>query len=547
MQQTHVTENGDVSQPEDHRPASTSDGLDLEESESTRLERLGRQRPGQFTSLWQEAGFVFSITMSQLLTEYFVSGFTVLIPIVAQDLSIPPSSTTWPASAFSLVISAFLLPFGRLADIYGGFSVYMFGIIWCCVWSLIAGFSQNELMLDFCRALQGLGPAAYLPAGLTLIGQAYRPGPRKNLVFSIYGAMAPLGLFVGVCFAGVTGEYTGWRWYFWIGTILTFVAVVISWFTVPSDYASHKLNGVKMDWLGSSTTSAGIILLVFAITDSSHAPDGWATAYIYVTFTLGIILLGIAIYIEGWVAEQPLLPAAVFKIKYMVPFIIGLLFAYGTLGIYLLYATLYIENILNIAPLLLVAWFIPLGLGGVVLSITGGLILHKVPGTILLYVTCIAIILASLLLAIMPTAAIYWAYVFPAMIFATIAIDLVFNVANIFFSTQLLSHQQGLAGALANVLLQLSIALLLGFADIVVTKTSYQGLKQSYRNAFWFELACGSMALVIFAAFVRIPSAVSGMTADERAVKREGEQPEDVHGPSLQIEREAENFRNLQG
>ncbi|KAK1030144.1 hypothetical protein LTR33_017138, partial [Friedmanniomyces endolithicus] len=120
------------------------------ESEAARIERLGRQRPEMLDSIWKEAGFVFSIAMSQLLTEYFVSGFTVIIPTLVRELDIPPASTTWPASAFSLVLSSFLLPFGRLADIYGGFYVYLAGCIWYCVWSLIAGFAQNELMLDFC-------------------------------------------------------------------------------------------------------------------------------------------------------------------------------------------------------------------------------------------------------------------------------------------------------------------------------------------------------------------------------------------------------------
>jgi MFS family permease len=87
----------------------------------------------------------------------------------------------------ALVTSAFLLPFGRLADIYGGYPVYMFGLIWFCVWSLVAGFSTNGLMLNWCRALQGLGPAAFLPSGVMLIGSIYRPGPRKNMIFSLYG------------------------------------------------------------------------------------------------------------------------------------------------------------------------------------------------------------------------------------------------------------------------------------------------------------------------------------------------------------------------
>lgn len=310
------------------------------ESESARIERLGRQRPEKLETLWKEICFVFAITMSQLLTEYFVSGFTVLIPTVADELSISSAAITWPASAFSLVVSSFLLPFGRLADMYGGFPVYIAGSAWYCAWSLIAGFSQNELMLDFCRAIQGLGPAAYLPASLTLLGSMYRPGPRKNFVFSIYGAMAPLGFFIGIFFAGVAAQYAGWRWYFYIGAILTFLTTVVAWYAIPSDIQEKRGNEIKMDWYGSITTIAGLILVVFSITDSAHAPNGWNTPYIPVTLVIGILLLAAAFYVEGWVAEQPLLPFEVFKIKYMRPFILGLLLAYGTLGIYLLYATL---------------------------------------------------------------------------------------------------------------------------------------------------------------------------------------------------------------
>lgn len=37
------------------------------ESEEARLERLGRERPDKFSSLWAEVGFVFSVVMSQIL------------------------------------------------------------------------------------------------------------------------------------------------------------------------------------------------------------------------------------------------------------------------------------------------------------------------------------------------------------------------------------------------------------------------------------------------------------------------------------------------
>ena len=94
-----------------------------------------------------------------------------------------------------------------------------------------------------------------------------------------------------------------------------------------------------MDWLGVFTIVPGLMLVVFAITDSSHAPEGWNTSYIYVTFVLGCLFLGGAIYVEGWVAEMPLLPFDLFKVKHMKALVIALFLSNGVSGIYLFYAS----------------------------------------------------------------------------------------------------------------------------------------------------------------------------------------------------------------
>jgi hypothetical protein len=64
---------------------------------------------------------------------------------------------------------------------------------------------------------------------------------------------------------------------------------------------------------------------------------------------------------------------------------------------------------------------------------------------------------------------------------------------------------------------------MLGFADIVVTNTANQGEKKSYKNAFWFELACSAAELIIFMGFVRIGSATSDLTADEKEALKAAE------------------------
>jgi hypothetical protein len=177
---------------------------------------------------------------------------------------------------------------------------------------------------------------------------------------------------------------------------------------------------------------------------------------------------------------------------------------------------------MGVTPMQLVAWYIPLSLGGCLLATVSGFVLHKIHGNIIMFISSSCIIISSVLFATQPPHAGYWPWVFPAMTCATIAIDLLFSAASIFFSTSLPVKQQGLAGALSNVLLQLGVALLLGFADIVVSNTAHQGQKQSYKNAFWFEMACGVTAMVIFMGFGRVESAKSDYTADERIVQAYG-------------------------
>jgi hypothetical protein len=164
------------------------------------------------------------------------------------------------------------------------------------------------------------------------------------------------GFFVGIFFAGVVGQYARWGWYFWIGAFMTATTAVCSFYSIPSDSAVRRKNGIKMDWVGSALIVSGLTLTVYAITDGSHAPQGWRTPYIPALLVLGCLLLGAAVYVEGWMAHMPLLPFDVFNVKSMKPLTVALFLNYGTLGIYLLFVTQYMEVFMGASPLQVVAW-----------------------------------------------------------------------------------------------------------------------------------------------------------------------------------------------
>ncbi|KAF2763337.1 MFS general substrate transporter [Pseudovirgaria hyperparasitica] len=491
---------------------------DTEQSDD--IDDYGRRRPEIFSSFAKELGLCFAIMSSQVMAEYFISGFNVIVPTLTKDLSIPIAESIWPASAFALTAGSSLLIFGRLADIYGGYVVFIGGLVWSFIWSLVAGFSQNRLMLIFARALQGFGPAAFLSSGVMILGSSYRPGPRKNLVFSIYGGCAPVGFFSGIFFSGLSAQYLNWRWYFWIGTILTGVSLLLGLFFIQSDFhARQKANSmaeVKMDWAGGVFLFSGLILVVFAVNDGAHAPQNWGTSYIIVCFIVGIFVLGVTVYTEGWYAEQPLLPSSLFKVPQMKALITALFFSYGVLGTWLLYTTFYTSSIMGVRPMQLVAWFLPFAIGGLVLSAFGGLILHKAPGKVFLAISGAAWVLAPLLLAIAPPGASYWAFIFPAMICGTIGIDITYNVANVFITTKLAEREQGLAGAVCNSILFLGVSFFLGFADLTAQQTEAYGLRKSYQAVFWYAVCCAAVALVLILTFVNVEAARTEERADDQ-------------------------------
>ncbi|KAH7393503.1 major facilitator superfamily domain-containing protein [Cadophora sp. MPI-SDFR-AT-0126] len=490
-----------------------------EESLEAQIERLGRQRPPTFTTRWSEIIFVFSIIMSQFLTEFFVSGFVVILPTLIRELDIPQASSIWPATAFSLVTASTLLVFGRLGDMWGGYPIFVGGLAWLLVWSIIAGFSNSALMLDFCRALQGLGAAAFLPTGVMLMGSLYRPGPRKNLVFAIYGTSAVFGFFGGIFVAGIVGEFLRWGFYFWIGAILTAITLITTLFGVPSRRPDKESSTkARMDYPGAAAIIVGLVLTVFSITQSAHAPLGWKTPYIPVCFALGLLSLLAAVYIETRISSQPLLPASIFTTPCMTPLLLALFLLYGTWGIFSVYGTLYFQNIMSASPLQVVAWYVPLGVAGLLFSVLEGFILHLVPGRVLLIISGLGALASQLLLAFIPLeGGNYWAWIFPATIFSTLGIDLSTILMTVFITTTFPLSQRGLAGGVINSVLQLGVALTLGLTDIIQARTVEEiGLGESYKNTFWFGVAAGAVSLVLLAIWGRVPKATSDLTADEK-------------------------------
>ena len=249
-------------------------------------------------------------------------------------------------SAYALTFGGFLLLGGRVADLLGRRRVFMCGVALFTAASLLCGLSSSEGMLIAARAVQGLGAAILSPAALSIISTTFDEGSERNKALGIWGAMGGSGAAAGVLFGGILTKYLGWEWIFFINVPVGALVLALT----PRIVRESRAPGVgrNFDVVGASSVTAGIALLVYAI---SKAPvDGWSDV---TTIVLLIAAGALIVFFVVWEARvaNPLMPLSIFRVRTLAGAnIVGFLLGASIFADFFL-LTLYVQNVLGFSPL----------------------------------------------------------------------------------------------------------------------------------------------------------------------------------------------------
>ena len=173
--------------------------------------------------------------------------FALFEPI-KRDLLLTDAQLGWLGSAYVLVFSLAALPFGVLSDVNSRKGVIAGGV---AVWSLFTMFSglvRNFWQLFVCRALVGVGEAAYGPASASLTAD-YFPGKNRAIAMGVLSAGIPVGGVLGLLLGGWLESIYGWRVAFMAVGLPGFAcAVLVSRLVDPTrDEAPLTLRGAIRD------------------------------------------------------------------------------------------------------------------------------------------------------------------------------------------------------------------------------------------------------------------------------------------------------------
>ncbi|KAH8682778.1 aminotriazole resistance protein [Tricladium varicosporioides] len=464
------------------------------------------KRPDCFSSTIQECLFVLTATMSIGMSSFLYGSNTVITASIGRDLNMSSAEITWINASSSLSSGAFLLFFAKIADTFGRRSLLIFSMGAFSISTLIAGFATNAMYLDIFCGLLGLWSAAAVPAAVGILGAAYPvPSKRKNYAFACFSAGNPVGFVMGSILSGVAANLFSWRASFWLLAIIYAVFFLAAIWTVPKTQAETErftLGTLKrFDLFGILLSMAGIALFCASLTLAGDAPKGWRTSYVLVLLILGVLLIFSFIAWEGW-CKYPLMPLHIWRDRNFslinVIVLLGLM-SFTTNSFWL---SLYMQNVLHFSALNVAIHLLPQAIGGILINIIAGLILHRVNNRLLTAIGALAYAGSSALYATMGTGSSYWAFIFPSLLLSVVGADFQFNVANMYVMSSLPPHQQSLAGGIFNTITKVCSALGLGISASIYNSESVghaalQTELKPYRSVFYFTLAAAGCGLIV--------------------------------------------------
>ncbi|WP_249375190.1 MFS transporter [Streptomyces sp. I05A-00742] len=251
-----------------------------------------------------------------LLTAVLGSGMAMLdstvvnvaLPHIGADLGADLPVLQWTVNAYMLTLAGLILLGGSLGDRFGRRRVFVVGVVWFALASLLCGLAPDAGVLVAARALQGVGGALLTPGSLAMLQSVFRPDDRAAAVGAwsgLGGVASAVGPFVG----GWLVDGPGWRWVFLINLPVAAVCVPVALRHVPEtrDPAAHG----RFDAAGAALGALALGLVTYALI---AAPDRGVSPQVIVPAVAGVLLGVLFVRVEGRIAD-PMLPPGIFSIR----------------------------------------------------------------------------------------------------------------------------------------------------------------------------------------------------------------------------------------
>jgi EmrB/QacA subfamily drug resistance transporter len=218
------------------------------------------------------------------------------LPSIDRDLGSGVAGLQWTVNAYTLTLASLILVGGSLGDRLGRRRVFIVGVTWFAVASLICAAAPSIEVLVGARALQGIGGALLTPGSLAIISSSIDPADRGKAI-GVWSGFSGITTGAGPLVGGWLVDQFGWRSVFWLNVPMAIAVVVISLRHVPETKGEQN----RLDFGGAALTVGSLAFLTYGL-----VAEQWLTT------TIGVLLL-IAFVVHQWRTPHALVPLSLFS------------------------------------------------------------------------------------------------------------------------------------------------------------------------------------------------------------------------------------------
>lgn len=286
-----------------------------------------------------------------LLTTVLGSGMVMLdgtvvnvaLQRIGTDLDAGFTGLQWTVNAYALTLASLILLGGSLGDRFGRRRVFLVGVVWFALASVVCGLAPDVGTLVAARALQGVGGALLTPGSLALISASFR-GPDRATAIGAWSGLGGIAGALGPFLGGWLVEWS-WRLVFLVNLPLSVLVFVVALRHVPESRDPGAAPG--LDIAGTVLAVAGLGALTWSLTGLGA---GGADPVLLVALGLGLAALAAFAVVERR-SRHPLVPPDLFADRTFTAVNGVTLLIYGALGVVFVLLVLHLQTVSGFSPL----------------------------------------------------------------------------------------------------------------------------------------------------------------------------------------------------
>ena len=236
---------------------------------------------------------VATVALGTFMSSFDSNAVNMALPLIQRSYGSPVSAVEWVIVAYLLAVSASLLTFGRLADMWGRKRLYVSGFAGFTVTSLFSALSPTIGALIFCRFLQGLCASVMMSCANAIVLGAVSADNRGKALGTTAMAVA-LAACAGPALGGLLAMKLGWKSIFLVNLPIGIVGTILAVRKIQPDAGRSK---ERFDMVGSLLVAAALCIVVLSL-DLLSAKTA-LSRLAWIAMAAGVVLVLVFILFEA--------------------------------------------------------------------------------------------------------------------------------------------------------------------------------------------------------------------------------------------------------